>query len=964
MTSDRWRQVEELCHAALARPYAERPAFLAAECAGDDALRREVESLLAQEARAAGFMSAPAAVATSVLVDHANGELVGRSLGTYEVRAPLGAGGMGEVYRAYDKILCREVAIKVLPPAFAADPQWRARLEREARILATLNNPHIGAIYGIEEADGVRALVLELIEGETLAERIARLGQDGALPVEDVLAIARQIIDALDAAHQKGIVHRDLKPANIKISPDGTVKVLDFGLAKAASPESSGPTLAESRDGVILGTAAYMSPEQARGQSVDKRSDVWAFGCVLYEMLTGRLAFPGETASDTIARILGSEPDWSAIPKATPAHLRRLLLRCLAKDPKRRLRDMADVGIEIDSADEAPPGLSRNVDAAGSTPGSRSAWTMWTPWVLVAALAAAVAAVWEIRSPVGPGNPLDSARFTRLTDWESTEGDAEISPDGRFVAFISDREGEFDLWISQIGTAEFRNLTADLPSLGPPSDLFRTVGFTGDGAEIWFSVSADPVMSRKMLIPLAGGTPRPFLGEGDAEPAWSHDAARVVYFNNNKSRGDVLLVADRTAGDAHPIQITPSDPEAWTTVRDRVHIHNPAWSTDDRWLLLIRGFVRQMDWTDEMDVWRVPAAGGSPERLTNERAAVTSLAPIDARTLIYVARAEDGSGPWLWAADTERKTARRASSGLEQYTSIAADHDGRRLVATIVNPTSTLWSVPIRDPPAQDRDVQPVPLPTGRLWGPRFAGASLFYLSARGGPDGLWRFQDGRTFEVRKGGDGALLEPPAVLRDASRVAVVYAKDRRRRVAIVSADGTGFRGLAESLDVQGTVDWSPDGAWIVAGGSDAAQGQGLFKIAVEGGAPVRLVGGPAANPVWSPDGTMIVYGGPIVTGQISLMGIRPDGTAFDMPPVRTRSGGYRFLPDGTGLVYLPTSESQDFRVLDFATKKTRQLTQFRGHGRLGAFDITPDGAQIVFDRSRENSDVVLIELPRR
>jgi Tol biopolymer transport system component len=963
MTSDRWRQVEELCHAALARPSAERAAFLTAACAGDEALRREVESLLAQEPDAAGFMSAPAALATSVLLGHAKGGLVGRCLGTYEVRALLGVGGMGEVYRAYDKALCREVAIKVLPAAFAADPQWRARFEREARILATLNNSHIGAIYGIEEAADVRALVLELIEGETLAERIARFTQDGGLPTEDVLAIARQIVDALDTAHQKGIVHRDLKPANIKVSPDGTVKVLDFGLAKAASPDSSRPDLAESHEGVILGTAAYMSPEQARGQSVDRRSDVWAFGCVLYEMLTGRLAFPGETASDTIASILGSEPDWSAIPAATPAHLRRLLLRCLVKDPRRRLRDMADVGIEIDSADDVLPG-PKGGDDAGRAARSRSAWTIWTPWILVAVIAAAVAA-WEVSRPIAPpGNPLDNARFTRFTDWDGTEGDAEISPDGRFVAFIADRDGEFDLWVSQVGTAEFRNLTADLPSLGPPSDLFRTIGFTGDGAEIWFSVSADPVMSRKMIVPLSGGLPRPFLGEGEAEPAWSHDGARLVYFNNNKSRGDVLLVADRTAGDARPIQITPSDPDASSSVRDRVHIHNPAWSADDRWLYFTRGFVRRMDWTDEMDLWRVPAGGGSPERLENEGSAVTSLAPIDARTLIYVARAADGSGPWLWTADTERKIVRRASSGLEQYTSIAASRDGRRLVATIINPTSTLWSVPILDRPAQDGDVRPIGLPTGRVWGPRFAGASLFYLSGRGTPDGLWRFQDGRTFEVRKGADGALLEPPAVFRDASRVAVVYAKDRRRRLAIVSADGTGFHGLAESLDVLGTVDWSPDGAWIVAGGRDSTQGPGLFTIPVEGGTPVRLVAGQAANPVWSPDGSLIVYGGPIVTGQVLLMGVRPDGTAVEMPPVRARSSGYRFLPDGTGLAYLPRGDSGDFRVLDLATKRTRQLTQFRSQGRLGAFDITPDGTRLVFDKSRDNSDVVLIDLPKR
>ena len=238
------------------------------------------------------------------MLDHAKGTLVGQRFGVYAIRSLLGVGGMGEVYRAHDDMLGREVAIKVLPPAFTADPERRARFEREARMLATLNHPHIGAIYGVEEADGVRGLVLELVEGETLAERIAdrRAGQAAAnrrvsqprrgrctgLPIAEVLAIARQIADALDAAHEKGIVHRDLKPANIKITPDGVVKVLDFGLAKVASTDSSRPDLTESRDGVILGTAAYMSPEQARGQTVDKRGDIWAFGCVLYEMLTGR----------------------------------------------------------------------------------------------------------------------------------------------------------------------------------------------------------------------------------------------------------------------------------------------------------------------------------------------------------------------------------------------------------------------------------------------------------------------------------------------------------------------------------------------------------------------------------------------------------------------------------------------------------------------------------------------------
>ena len=253
---------------------------------------------------------------------------------------------MGEVYRARDTRLDRDVAIKILPEAFAADGERVVRFQREAKVLASLNHPHIAAIYGLETADGVTALVMELVEGEDLSYRLAR----GAIPIEEALPIAKQIAEALEAAHEQRIIHRDLKPANIKVRPDDTVKVLDFGLAKvpegasatagvAQSPTITSPAMTQS--GMILGTVAYMSPEQARGRAVDKRTDIWAFGCVLYEMLTGRPAFAGDTLTDTLSAIVERDPDWRALPRATPANLRRLLERCLAKDPKRRLHDVA-----------------------------------------------------------------------------------------------------------------------------------------------------------------------------------------------------------------------------------------------------------------------------------------------------------------------------------------------------------------------------------------------------------------------------------------------------------------------------------------------------------------------------------------------------------------------------------------------------------------------------------------------
>jgi Flp pilus assembly protein TadD/TolB-like protein len=322
----------------------------------------------------------------------------GTRLGSFEVLGPLGAGGMGEVYRAHDKRLDRDVAIKVLPESFARDPARAARFEREARLLAAINHPAIAAIYGAEELDSVRCIIMELVPGETLAERLTQ----GALPLGETLGIARQIAEALEAAHEKGVVHRDLKPSNIKITPEEKVKVLDLGLAKAMEVPSGddlsqSPTLAgdQTRPGVILGTVEFMSPEQARGKSVDKRTDIWAFGCILYEMLSGRRAFTGETATDVLAAIVSSEPDWNALPGRTPPRLRELLGRCLQKDPARRLRDIGDARLEIERARE------ESAPAATPIAAARRRWPA-AALALIGLLAAA--AVWlRVRStPAAP----------------------------------------------------------------------------------------------------------------------------------------------------------------------------------------------------------------------------------------------------------------------------------------------------------------------------------------------------------------------------------------------------------------------------------------------------------------------------------------------------------------------------------------------------------------------------------
>ena len=768
MTPERWKRVEELYHAAQVHAPGERSAFLDRECSDDPGLRKEVASLLDERVSDDGFLARPAAEMSGQSVPGTVPSLMtGQRLGAYELQALLGVGGMGEVYRSHDTKLGRDVAIKILPTAFTRDPDRLARFAREARMLAALSHPNICAIYGLEEAGGVQFLVLELVEGVTLAQLVRRRGDGSRLPAAEALTIARQIADALEVAHEKGIVHRDLKPANIIIqsawgptparyrsanarpAPGAgaiqgacVVKVLDFGLAKSvgADDSSSGhtrtPGVTDVVGGVVVGTPAYMSPEQARGFPVDKRSDIWAFGCLLYEMLTGGLAFAGDTVSDTIAKVLEREPDWRALPESTPVPIRRLLLRCLTKDPKQRLRDIGDARIEIDAIGEALP------DAPDPAPTSARAaprGSKWLPWVAVVALATALVAMQARRSPTPFENPLADARVSLFTPWDGTEGLAEISPDGKFVIFVADHERRFDLWRSQVGTGVFVNLGQNMPPQRPPGILHRAFGFTADGSEIWFSETGD-ALGRKLLMPMTGGAPRPFLNPRQTAPAWSPDGQQLAYMTipTELESGDPLSVADGSG--ANPRTIIFPEP--------KVHIHNPTWSPDGQWIYFVRG----TDPTGSMDVWRIRPSGGASEQLTHQRAAVNFLAPLDARTVLYVARAADWSGPWLWSLDVQTKTTRRVSVGLPQYISVAASRDGRRVVATVAHPTASLWKVPLLDGAAGEADVQPYPLPvpTDRALGPRFRGTSLFYLSGSGAGDGLWKLQGGQASEVRR----------------------------------------------------------------------------------------------------------------------------------------------------------------------------------------------------------------------
>jgi Tol biopolymer transport system component len=552
VTKERWARVKELFHAAIERPPDARDAFLMAAAADDESIRRDVESLLAMDADEAsvlaGFSFAPEtgvvdSLMRGALVQHAPPRpplAAGHRIGLYEIVELLGAGAMGEVYRTRDTRLNREVALKVMPALLAMDVDRLARFRREAMLLAALNHPNIAAIYGVEDAGDVPALVLELIDGPTLAARI----RQAPLPLAEAVGIGRQIAEGIEAAHAQGIIHRDLKPSNIQVRADGLVKILDFGLAKSLAVEPALQTAEDgsaapaseprgTREGMILGTAAYMSPEQARGQAVDKRGDIWAFGCVLFEMLTGQPAFRGETVTDLLAAVVKDDPDWSALPHDLPSGVRTLLRRCLNKDPRHRLQAIGDARIELD---EIGAGDDRNDHATRTAATERVVW-------LVAVVVLGIAAAGALLVAVRPAVAVPEMRLDIATPATTDPASMALSPDGQKLVFsATNADGRAQLWI--------RWLSDVVPRALPSTEAGRYPFWSPDSRSIGFFANG-----RLKRVDAEGGSLREIadapLGLGGT---WNRDG--VIVFAANWV-GPLLRVSAAGGSPVETTQLTP-----------------------------------------------------------------------------------------------------------------------------------------------------------------------------------------------------------------------------------------------------------------------------------------------------------------------------------------------------------------------------------------------------------------------
>ncbi len=944
MSDARHTRAKELFLVACERPADARRTFLEQACGDDARLLQEVESLLLHHDGTNpdspslpppdAFLDLNASAAQRSL------EALPRTMGNYRVLQKLDEGGMGEVYLAHDTRLGRDVAIKVLPDLFASDQERLARFDREALVLASLNHPHIAQIYGLEDADGIHALVLELVEGPTLADRIA----EGPIPLDDALPIARQIAEAMEAAHDAGVIHRDLKPANIKVTPEGTVKVLDFGLAKALGPvgqgsssggddtsESPSRRAAVTRVGAIMGTAAYMSPELAKGKTADRRADIWAFGCVLYEMLSGKPAFEETTVSDTLASVIAREPDWTALPATTPAAINTLLRRSLKKDRRARLPDIAMARIEIDDVLTAPVGDIMGVVA-------RAPRLAWQRPLRVAVAAAVIAGalsslvVWSLTRP-GQAVPRDVRRF-RLA-LPSTQQLTRfyrhviaLSPAGTHLAYIAN--GRLYLWV--MGQLD----ATSLPGIsGPGEPVFspdgQWVAFHADGSLKKVSTSGGaPVTLCEAVNPFGmswGSDESILFGQGPEGifrvPGTGGPRERVISMEEGEwAHGPQLLP------DGETVLFTRGTGDGW----DEAQIVVESLATGERRVLVDGGTDARYVPTGHLVYGRAGTLLAVPFDLVNLEvtgAPVSMVESIGQGTgTLQFGVSGDGSLAYVPAASVRRPR-----------TLVWVDREGRE-EPVAVEPRSYLYP---RISPDGERVALDVRDEEGDIW--------IWTL----GRESLTRF----TFD--SGGD----EYPVWTPDGQRIVFASHRTGMENIFWKASDGTGtVERLTDSPSNQVPQSVSPDGKWVVFREASAPGGYDLGLVSLAPDHVSELLFQTRfreRNGRIAPDGRWLAYQSD-ESGQDEVY-VRPfpsvaEGrwqisTGGGTQPVWARSGRELFYVALSGrLMAVPIQTGSTFGVGTpeelFATPEVGgQFDTVQGLGTT--YDVAPDGQRFLMVR---------------
>ncbi|HSP94495.1 MAG TPA: protein kinase [Thermoanaerobaculia bacterium] len=874
----------------------------------------------------------------------------GSWLGQYEIQAPLGAGGMGEVYRARDTRLGREVAIKVLSDALAGDPEHLARFQREARLLAALSHPSIAVIHGMEEAGKTRFLVLELVPGETLADRVA----GGPLPMNEALEICRQIAEALEAAHGKGIVHRDLKPGNVKVTPEGRVKVLDFGLARslaaAISPEeSSAPTAIapQTRAGTILGTPSYMSPEQARGRPVDKRADIWAFGCVLYEMLTGARAFEGETSLDTLAAILNHEPDWRRLPRGTPQEVRKLLERCLEKDPSQRLRDAGDAGLEIQTALSA-----RKEEGPASRRVGPSAPARIPRWSDLARSITSLLSTTRVRPESSA--PFSPPRLSQVTFAESIEEFPAWSPDGKRLAFCREAGAIRKVFSKDLATGQESALTrgesddiqpdwsADgrfllfMRSRQPgrklePMDVFGAY----EGADIW---SLDVSTGKEAL-----------LVENAANPSHSPDGKRIA-FDASWAGPRRIWIADERGH--NPQQATSDASEALAHTR-------PRWSPDGS-----RIIFQNIERT-KFDLRVVDLASNALSWVTNDY--VQDIWPVWSPSGFVYFTSYRGGGLNIWrVAVTARGEPvgplQQLTTGAGQDVGVAISRDGRKLAFSILRQNAHIWRLPVSPAAGRPAGSPEKVIATTRedsrgAWSRD--GKEIVFNSDRSGEMNVWLLStaDGAVRQVTHGPGGDF--QPSFSADRKRIVFFSSRSGSVDIWLVESAGGKPRRLTQGPSISVNPVFSPDGRSI-AYMSDEGGRLEVWLMNADGSQPRPLtqVGVMGHFLQWTADGEWIVFRCP--SGKPRTMRVRASGGEPEEMPEVVGGAHMSFSPDET-------------RIMDVLGHKTLWVSPLTGGAPEKVFEFddpdsridyprwSPDGRFVLFDRFRPSGgDVWMME----